>query len=121
MEKHEVEQEQDDETKAQEENEGVKLQVLKREGEQRRGDVEISPENSLQITEDVSQVEGNKEEIWIGAGYLRTKNIHTDSGGESCGDASNKMVSIIDATRTTTAGRTPDQNGTCEGSYQTLE
>ena len=28
---------------------------------------------------------------WIGAGYPRIKNIHTDSGGESCGDASNKM------------------------------
>ena len=44
---------------------------------------------------------------WIGAGYPRIKNIHTDNGGDFCGDTSNKVASIIGTTRTTTAGRTP--------------
>merc|ERR1711867_207586 len=58
---------------------------------------------------------------WIGAGYPRIKNIHTDNGGEFCGDVSNKMASIIGATRTTTAGRTPYQNGMCERIHQILD
>ena len=41
---------------------------------------------------------------WIGAGYPRIKNIHTDNGGDFCGDVFNKLASIIGATRTTTAG-----------------
>ena len=58
---------------------------------------------------------------WIGAGYPRIKNIHTDNGGDSCGDVSNKLASIIGATRTTTAGRTPYQNGMCEKIHQILD
>ena len=52
----------EDETEAQEENEGVELQVLKRKTEQRRGNGETSPEDSLQTPEDISQSERNKEE-----------------------------------------------------------
>lgn len=58
---------------------------------------------------------------WIGAGYPRMKNIHTDNGGDFCGDTSNKVASIIGATRTTTAGRTPYQNGMCERIHQVLD
>ena len=58
---------------------------------------------------------------WIGAGYPRIKNIHTDNGGDFCGDVSNKLASIIGATRTTTAGRTPYQNGMCERIHQILD
>ena len=58
---------------------------------------------------------------WLGAGYPRIKNIHTDNGGEFCGDVSDKLASIIGATRTTTAGRTPYQNGMCERIHQILD
>ena len=58
---------------------------------------------------------------WIGAGYPRMKNIHTDNGGDFCGDTSNKVATIIGATRTTTAGRTPYQNGMCERIHQILD
>ena len=38
------------------------MQVLKRKAEQRRGDDETSPEGRLQMMEDISQAEENKEE-----------------------------------------------------------
>ena len=36
---------------------------------------------------------------WIGAGYPMIKNIHTDNGGEFCGEVANKVATIIGATR----------------------
>ena len=47
---------------------------------------------------------------WIGPGYPRIKNIHTDNGGDFCGDVSNKLATFIGATKTTIKGRTTYQN-----------
>ena len=55
-----------------------------------------------------------------GAGYPRIKNIHKTMAGTFCGDVSNKVASIIGATKTTTAGRTPYQDGRCERIHQIL-
>ena len=57
---------------------------------------------------------------WIRAGYPKIKNIHIDNGRDFCGDVSNKVTSIIGATKTTTAGRTPYQDGMCERIFQIL-
>ena len=58
---------------------------------------------------------------WVGAGYPRIKNIHTDNGGEFCGQIADRVAAILGATHTTTASRTPYQNGMCERIHQVLD
>ena len=58
---------------------------------------------------------------WIGAGHPRIGNIHTNNGGELCGDATDKLASIMGAMRTTTAGRAPYQDRMYERAHQTLD